>query len=134
MLQRFFLILFCAFLLSEAGSCKKIDQDPDYNFTIVVKTLSDSTRIQNALVEVYVPRTVSTLEKVGFTNIAGEASFEYEQDAVFQVRASRGKKVTGNTITYTFIGCTYVRLEPNQEVFQTVYIEPYDPELEGCAL
>ncbi len=116
-------------------SCEKIDQNPEYDFTIVVKTLADSSRIQNALVEVYVPSTVSDLEFTGSTNDRGEITFEYDRDAVFQVRASRGRNISNNgVVTYSYIGCTFVRLEPNDEVFQTVYIEPYDPEAPGCTL
>ncbi|MEQ9261984.1 MAG: hypothetical protein RLP14_02370 [Owenweeksia sp.] len=125
-----FSLLLCAGLLA----CKKIDQNPEYTFTVIVKTLADSTRIQNSLVEVYVPRTVSGLSFTGYSDELGEITFEYDKDAVFQVRASRGRDINGSQITYTYIGCTFVRLEPNDHVYQTVYIQPYDPEAEGCVL
>lgn len=115
-----FIGLFC--------SCKKEDLNPDYPFTIVVKTLSDSLRVANIRVEILAPVNsgafVSFFE--GWSNEKGEVSFEYDKDAVFSVRATRG------VTPITFIGCTEVRLEPNTQVYKTVYIAPYDPEAEGC--
>lgn len=110
-------------------SCEKIDQTPDYPFTITVKTVDDSTLVQNAYVEIGVPSQVNNeLKFRGFTNSSGTVSFEYNNDAVFRVRATRGK----DPITY--IGCTYVRLEPNETVNRTVYIEPWDVQSPGCDL
>lgn len=110
-------------------SCEKIDQNPEYPFVITVKTVDDSTLVQNAYVEVGVPSQVNNeLTFIGFTNANGVVSFEYDNDAVFRVRASRGS----NPITY--IGCTYVRLEPNTTVNRTVYIEPWDVQSPGCDL
>ena len=114
-------------------SCKKIDQDPDYTFTITVRTLEDSTLIQNSKVEAYVPPTVgSKVAFIGYSDERGQITFTYDKDAVFQVRATRGSSASGSTPVY--IGCTYVKLEPNQNVHQTVYIRPYDPEAPGCTL
>lgn len=110
-------------------SCEKIDQSPEYPFVITVKTVDDSTLVQNAYVEIGVPSQVnSELKFRGFTNALGTVSFEYDNDAVFRVRATRGK----DPITY--IGCTYVRLEPNETVHRTVYIEPWDVQSPGCDL
>lgn len=110
-------------------SCEKIDQNPEYPFVIVVKTVDDSTIVQNAYVEVGVPSQInSELAFEGFTNSDGQASFKYDNDAVFRVRATRGN----DPITY--IGCTYVRLEPNQTVYRTVYMEPWDDQSPGCDL
>ena len=127
------LIVPLALFAASFYSCKKIDQSPDYPFTITVKTLEDSTRIQNAKVEIYVPPTIgSKVTFVASTDEKGEVSFEYDKDAVFNVRATRGSSQANSTPTY--IGCTYVRLEPNKHVYQTVYIRPYDPEAPGCTL
>jgi hypothetical protein len=110
-------------------SCKKIDQDPEYPFTILVKTIDDSTTVQNAYVEVGVPSQVNPeLAFIGFTDINGKISFEYDQDAVFRVRVTRGSNPV------SFIGCSFIRLEPNENVQQTVYLEEYDPLSPGCDL
>lgn len=127
-LKNIFWIIAIAAIGFGAYSCKKIDQDPEYPFTIIVKTMDDSTRIQNTFIEVYVPQTIGNVKFSGYTNEAGEVHFTYDKDAVFQVRATRGEN------PYTHIGCTYVRLEANEEVYQTVYIQPYNPEYEGCFL
>ncbi|MGB0176363.1 MAG: hypothetical protein ACPF9D_04300 [Owenweeksia sp.] len=114
-------------------ACKKVDQNPDYTFTITVRTLEDSTLIQNSRVEAYVPPTVgSKIAFIGYSDEKGQITFNYDKDAVFQVRATRGSSAAGSTPV--FIGCTYVKLEPNQHVYQTVYIRPYDPEAPGCTL
>ena len=125
--------LFITALLSVAliiaSSCKKIDQNPEYPFTISVKTADDTTTVQNVFVEVGVPSQInSELAFEGFTDANGQISFTYHSDAVFRVRATRGV----NPITY--IGCTYVRLEPNKNVNKTVYLERYDPQSPGCDL
>lgn len=112
-----------------AWSCKKIDQNPEYPFTIVVKTVDDSTTVQNVFVEVGVPSQINDdLAFQGFTDQDGKISFKYDNDAVFRVRVTRGF----NPITY--IGCSFVRLEANETVVQNVYMEPYDPQSPGCDL
>lgn len=109
-------------------SCGKEDVDPDYPFTIVVKTLQDSIRVPNIQVEVLAPSNTGAFKEFfeGWTDDYGEVSFEYDENAIFTIRATRGN----NPITY--IGCADVRLEPNKHVYKTVYIRPYDPEAPGC--
>lgn len=106
--------------------CEKTDLNPDFPFTIVVKTLTDSTRAANAFVEVTTTIPGNEIKIIGSTDVNGEVSFEFDRDAVFLVRASRGKD------PITWIGCNFVRLEPNKRVTQTVYMQPFDPKLEGC--
>jgi len=110
------------------GACEFDDLDPDYPFTIVVKTLSDSTRVQNVLVEAAAPVPGNKVWLSGFTNVQGEVSFKYDLAATLSIRASRGERPD-----YTWIGCTEVRLLPNQQVVKTVYLEPYDSLLIGCS-
>ena len=107
-------------------SCKKEDLNPDYPFTIVVKTYNDSVPVNNVKVEVFTPVQNNTVEMVGWTNQEGKVSFDYDLEAVLLVRALRGEN------PYTYMGCTDVRLEPNKTVVQNVYIQPYDPNVPGC--
>ena len=110
------------------GACEFDDLDPEYPFTIVVKTLSDSTRVQNVLVEAAAPVPGNKVWLSGFTNVEGEVNFNYDLAATLSIRASRGERPD-----YTWIGCTEVRLLPNQQVVKTVYLEPYDSLLIGCS-
>jgi hypothetical protein len=118
---------FLAAVLSFSLSCEKEDLYPEYPFTITVKTLADSIPTQNTYVEILATRgaTFSTFFE-GYTDENGDVSFTYEKDAVFTVRATRGKN------PYTYIGCTEVRLMPNEHVYKNVYLIPYDDEVRGC--
>lgn len=108
------------------AGCEKQDLNPDYPFTIIVKTFEDSVRVNNIFVEITATIPDNTVEMEGVTNIDGEVSFSHDQDAVFFVRATRGRD------PITWIGCNFVRLEPNTNVRQTVYIRRWNPELTGC--
>lgn len=110
------------------AACENEELNPTYPFTIVVKTLEDSTRVQNVLVEVAAPVPGNTVWINGSSNEVGEVSFRYDQAATLNVRASRGDRPD-----YTWIGCTEIRLIPNELVTKTVYIEPYDTLLVGCS-
>ncbi len=116
------LMLSIAFLIS----CKKEDLNPKYPFTIIVKTYDDSVAVNNVAVEVFTPVQGNTVDKLGYTNQKGEVSFNYEYDAVLLVRATRGAN------PYTYMGCADIRLEPNERVYKTVYLEAYDPNIPGC--
>ncbi len=122
-----FLFLLCSVAL--LLSCGKEDLNPDYPFTIVVKTLEDSTRVSNIQVGIYAPSDDGSFKKFfeGWTDERGEVSFEYDMNAVFTARATRGAEPT-----ISHIGCADVRLEPNQQVFKNVYIRPYDNQAGGC--
>lgn len=108
-------------------SCNKEELYPDYPFTITVKTFQDSIPVQNAYVEILATKgaSFSTFFE-GYSDESGNISFTYEKDAVFTVRASRGYN------PYTYIGCTEVRLQPDQRVYKTVYLKPYNQEVKGC--
>jgi len=117
-----------AFLLfAVSQSCKKAELDPEYTFTVVVKTLSDSTRVSNVNVEILAPVPNSRVKLLGATDQEGEVTFKYNKEATLLIRATRGER--GN---YTWIGCNYIRLLAEEVALQTVYIRPYDPEIEGC--
>jgi hypothetical protein len=109
-------------------SCENEELNPEYPFTIVVKTLADSTVAQNTFVEVAAPIAGNTVFIEGYTDEEGRVSFEYDQAATLSVRASRGERPD-----YTWIGCTEIRLIPNQHITKNVYIEPYDTLLIGCS-
>lgn len=109
------------------SSCEKEDLDPEYPFTIVVKTFEDSVRVSNAMVEILAPVQGSKVYFKGYTNENGGVSFKYDQDAIFLIRATRGPL---NDPSY--IGCAEVRLAPNETVVKTVYLQKVDPEIPGC--
>lgn len=115
-------------LLVLVAGCEKQDLNPEYPFTIIVKTYEDSVRVNNIFVEVTTTLTDDNVkvDMEGITDINGEASFTYDQDAVLFVRATRGRD------PFTWIGCNFVRLEPNTRVRQTVYIRRWNPQLTGC--
>ncbi|MCR9152824.1 MAG: hypothetical protein ACPGVV_02725 [Croceimicrobium sp.] len=110
------------------SSCENEELNPNYPFTIVVKTQSDSLLVQNVRVEVAAPVPGNKVWLDGRTNTNGEVDFEYDQAATLGVRASRGDRPD-----YTWIGCTEIRLLPNEHVTKTVYIQPYDSLLVGCS-
>lgn len=122
-------IVLSALLLFTGTSCEQEDLEPRYPFTIVVKSLEDSTRLNNVFVEVLAPIPDSQVYLTGYTSERGSIRFTYNSAAVLLVRATRGDKPD-----YTWIGCTEVRLKPNEQVSKTVYLQPYDPQVEGCAL
>lgn len=109
-------------------SCENEELNPKYPFTIVVKTQADSLRVQNVRVEVAAPVPGNQVWLDGRTDTEGEIDFEYDQAATLGVRASRGDRPD-----YTWIGCTEIRLIPNQHITKTVYIQPYDSLLIGCS-
>lgn len=110
------------------GACENDELNPEYPFTIVVKTIQDSLRVQNVFVEVNAPVPNNTVFINGSTDENGEVSFNYDQAATLNIRASRGERPD-----YTWIGCTEVRLIPNESIVKTVYIQPYDSLLIGCS-
>ncbi len=114
-------------LFTASSSCRKADLDPDYKFTIIVKTLSDSTRVANVFVELIAPVPGSRVDLDGFTDENGEVDFEYDEEATLLIRATRGPQGA-----YLWIGCNNIRLLDDRRATQTVYIRPYDPEVEGC--
>ncbi len=126
-MKKLFAGLFC-FSLLFLFSCENEELNPEYPFTIVVRTLSDSTRMQNVFVEVSAPIPGNQVWINGNTNEVGEVDFEYDRAATLSIRASRGERPD-----YTWIGCTEIRLLPNERVTKTVYIEPYDTLLVGCS-
>lgn len=105
-------------------ACKRENLDPDYPFTIIVKTYNDSIAVNNVLVEVTTPVQKNVVEMQGYTDEDGKVRFEYDLEAVLLVRAIRG-----NPITY--MGCADVRLEPDKNVIKYIYLETFDPN-EGC--
>lgn len=109
------------------SSCEKEDLNPEYPFTVVVKTFDDSVRVTSAMVEILAPVQGSKIYFRGYTNENGEVGFKYNQDAIFLIRAIRGPI---NDPSY--IGCAEVRLAPNNTVVKTVYLQKVDPEIPGC--
>jgi len=125
-MKKTFLIPLISLFLAVSLSCEKEDLDPDYPFTVVVKTYNDSIAVNNVKVEVFTPVQGNTVEMVGFTNEEGKVSFDYGLEAVLLVRATRGQN------PFTYMGCADVRLEPNKNVVKNIYLQPYDPNVPGC--
>ncbi len=112
------------------SSCDREERlNPTYPFEITVKTLADSLRVSNVFIEVIAQtgQGRSTIIFDKFSNEDGEATFEYDQEAVFLIRTTRGKKPN-----YSFIGCDYIFLKPNEEAKRTIYIRPYYDLAQGC--
>lgn len=107
-------------------SCNKEDLNPEYPFTVVVKTYDDSVAVNNVAVEVFTPVQGNVVEMLGYTDENGRVSFKYDEDAVLLVRATRGAN------PFSYMGCADVRLEPNETVVKHVYLEVYDPNVPGC--
>lgn len=124
-------LLLASALVLSLWACDPNNRNADYPYTIIVKTSTpdDTVVVPNILVEINVPLPSANPElyTYGYTNERGEVSFEYSESAILAVRASRGKRPN-----YTWMGCTDVRLLPNEEVVKTVYLEPYDSLLIGC--
>ena len=108
-------------------SCEKEDLSPNYPFVIQVKTFDDSIRVPNAYVEIFAPVQNSLPYFEAYTNEDGKISDEYDKEAIFLIRATRGHYQDP-----THIGCTELRLLPNETVEKTVYIKEVDPEVPGC--
>ncbi len=117
-------------ILSVSFSCKEKNDnlDPEYPFTISVKTLSDSVLVTNIRVQILAPDNTGKLKEhfIGFTDDNGKVEFKNDLQAVFTARATRGLTPP------TQIGCAEVYLRPNKRVYKTVYIEPFDPVAGGC--
>ncbi len=127
-MKKFALVAFALGLLL-ALSCQKEDLHPDYPFTIQVQTLDDSIPQQNVQVEVLASSNNGfKLFFKDYTDEQGQVSFEYDANANFTIRAIKGDD------PIRFIGCTEVKLQPNENVFKVVYLRPYDQEVQGCDL
>lgn len=126
--KTYILLLFMSAALVLAG-CEQDDLEPDYPFKVIVKTHADSIRVQNVSVEVLAPTDGSVIFLEGQTNENGEVEFVYDKAAILLVRALRGERPDLEQI-----GCTEIRLAPNELVTKTVYIKPFDETVIGCAL
>ena len=105
------------------SSCKK--EAPTYPFTIRV-----TNEAGVALPNVFVTATADVPNALpdfsGITNEDGYVRFEYQFEAVLKVRATRGSNPP------TWMGCNFIKLEPNTDVEIKVVILPYNPTQPGC--
>jgi hypothetical protein len=104
-------------------SCKK--ESPTYSFTVRVIN-EEGVALPNMFVEATadVPNTLADFS--GKTDENGEISFSYDYEAVLKVRATRGSNPP------SWMGCNFVKLEPNSTVNVNVVVQPYDPSQPGC--
>lgn len=104
-------------------SCEK--EAAKYPFTVIVEA-EDGTRVQNVTVTATAPVANAIPNFSGATDENGTVSFEYDQEAVLQVQATKGENPP------SFIGCNFVKLEADKTVTITVVLLPYDPASSGC--
>lgn len=112
------ILVFLAFI-----SCKK--EAPTFPFTILV-TNEDNLPLPNVFVEATadVPNAIPDFS--GITNEDGIVRFEYDLEAVLKVRATRSSNPP------TWMGCNFIKLEPNTDVQIKVILQPYNPTQPGC--
>ncbi len=123
-------VLYIGVALLFLSSCEADkNNNPSFPFTVTIKTLEDSTRVANVFIEILAQPGggQNKLLFEGFSNERGEARFEYDKEAVLLIRGTRGTRPA-----YTWIGCDYIFLQANKEATRTVYIRPFNPEVEGC--
>jgi hypothetical protein len=117
-----YLIVLAAFLWM-ATSCNSDDAN-EYPFVITVMT-ETGIPAQNVTVRVTADVPNAIPDFTGATDINGQVRFEYDNQAVLKVQASRGNPVS-------WIGCGFIRLKQGVEVEKTVVILPFDPSVGGC--
>ena len=104
------------------SSCEK--SNPKYPFTI--KVISETgVPVQNVYVQAGAPIPDAIPDFKGTTNIDGVISWTYDYEAVLQVVATRGTPAS-------YIGCGYIKLEPDNNVELTIVLQAYDPSQQGC--
>ena len=119
-------LLFYTFLASAlfmTYGCEKPSNS--YPFTIHVIT-EDGTPSANIYVVASAPVPDAIPFFSGETDQNGNVSFEYDNEAVLQIVATRG------TNPPTFIGCGFVKLEMDKNVVVTIVLQAYDPSQQGC--
>ena len=107
-----------------AGGCKK-EVEKSFPFTIRVETVQ-GVPVNNSHVTASadVPNAIPKFD--GYTDVNGEVSFEYNNEAVLKVQATRGGTPP------TWIGCGYIKLERGERVTKVIVIQPYDSSVGGC--
>ena len=126
-MKKFVILFFGVAIVT--GSCKKEDLEPEFPFTITVKTLKDSLRAPNVEVILNADNPDSKVEIKGWTDVNGEVHLEYSHEAILNITAIRSNGP--NTIP-AWIGCSDINLVGNDRVYKTVYIEPYSENTQGC--
>lgn len=109
--------------------CNKADLDPDFPFTVQVRSLEDSIPLANVYVEAFAPNPESEVYFKGFTDQNGNISFEHNAKAILVARATRGEAPD-----YSWIGCNEVRLFANRQIKVKVYLKPAEEQVIGCSL
>lgn len=117
-------ILFLALAIALAFSgCRK--ESPSYAFTVKVVT-EDGIALPNVAVEASADVPDALPDFSGLTDEDGMVRFQYEYEAVLKIRATRG------TNPPTWMGCNFVKLQPNDDVEVIVVLLPFDPTQPGC--
>ena len=116
-------LLFSFLVISVLVGCKK--DDPIYTFTVRVIN-EEGVTLPNMFVEASadVPNTLADFS--GKTDENVEITLSYQYEAVLKVRATRSSNPP------SWMGCNFVKLEANQNVYVNVVVQPYDPSQPGC--
>ena len=118
-------LLFSSVLL--ISGCEKPSNKYPFTVRVVIETFSgDFAPVANVgvVASAPVPDAIPYFE--GNTNQEGYIEFEYDNEAVLQIVATRG------TNPPSFIGCGFVKLEMDENVIVTIVLQEYDPSQQGC--
>lgn len=110
-------LLFSVALLFFSG-CSK--DNLKHKLTVVV-VADDNVKVANALIRVYAPVNNSFIDWYLYTNEAGEAQFEFENDVVVDIVASKG----------SFVGCNFSQVKEGENTVE-VEIKQWGSDDNGC--
>ena len=119
---RLLLLAFASASLLFTGCTK---DDPTFPFSIQVLR-EDGVPMPNIFVTATADVPDALPKFSGITDDNGFVSFEYQNEAVLKITATRGSNPP------TWMGCNFVKLEANKTVKTVVILLPYDPTQPGC--
>jgi hypothetical protein len=116
------LLIFMLFGGLALSGCQKEKRE---RFSAKIRVVSESgLPIQNAAIRIDTDLPEANgLEFYMTTDISGYVYFTYPYRATFDVTATKG---------FGWIGCSYVALQPNQEVEVEIVMYPYFATFNGC--
>ncbi len=111
-------VLLVGGLLLLTAGCSKDTRN--HRLTVVVFA-DDDVKVANALVRVYAPVDNSFVDWYLRTNEKGEANFEFENDVVVDIIASKG----------SFVGCDFAQVKAGNNTVE-VEIKLWGTDDNGC--
>lgn len=112
------LVMLLGSLLLFTAGCSKDNQD--HKLTVVV-VADDDVKVANALVRVYAPVDNSYIDWYLRTNEQGEATYEFENEVVVDIIASKG----------SFVGCDFAQVKAGNNTVE-VEIKIWGTDDNGC--